>query len=863
MVSEGGLAPWLTSMVKLFRSLTLWLCASVLAVHAWAGTQAVDVATLTGRGDQLPVESAMAASRWQAPGPAWAETQVPLAWQAQRLGVRTLGFEPRATWVRSKVRNAGQQTRMAWLLVTDAYTDHVDCFVSSPGMATAVHRMGDTRPFSDRPVPSFAKYLIPLSLQPGQEAMVHCLIDNNGTKMVFFQYWEPQAFADRQRAEDVKKAWCYGALAFAVLFAMALSLMQRNALSTLMLVELLPVLFAIASREGDSFQWVWPDFPALNLPPYAVMLSGIFAVALTFHWVLPLRKVERWVINAVASLAGGACLLVMAMPNWGPQINHAAQISVVFVSAAILGVCLCHWRDGAFARLLSLSLLIQLLGLAVNGAGTLGLLNERQNLATLYASVAKAFVLGMALVVRMRQDRRERAKALQDHNAELERRLHYEAQLRHAVSHHPRYGMPNQTMLEAAIEQTSREPTSRAVSLWIIKLNRFGFLESILPPATLTDMVKAYAAELSAWLQQQDGIRMLDIEPEQRVAALDDGTLAFALQGPVNDALQQALLQFVTRRFEAEGLFVAWDPHVGFTRHGSPHDGAQLCDEARIALQWCSAHQRVVPFDAERMKREQLAYGLTLDLEGAIERGELLLHYQPKVTLLSGQTDSLEALVRWRHPDRGLIPPGAFIAEAEATGAINRLTMWAIDEAARFMGTLMQSHVRVSVNITAFDLATPHFVDKVLATLAARGCDPGRLILEVTESAALSDPDRASHILARLREQGVRIALDDFGTGYSSLGLLQSMPLDELKVDRSFVTNMLGFDRKQAVLQSMIDVGHRLGLSVTIEGVEDIDAVKWLSGHGCDVVQGFVFSRPLEGAAARQWLDDKMPRPWA
>jgi EAL domain-containing protein (putative c-di-GMP-specific phosphodiesterase class I) len=313
---------------------------------------------------------------------------------------------------------------------------------------------------------------------------------------------------------------------------------------------------------------------------------------------------------------------------------------------------------------------------------------------------------------------------------------------------------------------------------------------------------------------------------------------------------------FLTRRFQAQGLFVAWDPFIGIATLDPLRvaDACGVTDEARIALQSCSTHRRTRIFDTERMKREQLAYGLTLDLEGAIDRGELVLHYQPKVTVRSGQTDSFEALVRWQHPERGMIPPGAFIAEAEATGAINRLTMWAIGEAARFLGTLPETHVRVSVNITAFDLATPQFVNKVLDVLQAHACPPSRLILEVTESAALSDPERATQILSSLRSKGIRIALDDFGTGYSSLGILQEMPLDEMKVDRSFVTHIAEYARKQAVLQAMIEVGHRLGLTVTIEGVENESSVRWLAENGCDVLQGFVFSRPLSEEAVRQWL---------
>ena len=165
-----------------------------------------------------------------------------------------------------------------------------------------------------------------------------------------------------------------------------------------------------------------------------------------------------------------------------------------------------------------------------------------------------------------------------------------------------------------------------------------------------------------------------------------------------------------------------------------------------------------------------------------------------------------------------------------------------------------QPGVRVAVNITAFDLATPRFVDRVLEILAQHGCEPSQFVLEVTESAALSDREQALQTLSDLRQAGVHIALDDFGTGYSSLALLQSMPLDELKIDRSFVTDIARQGRKQSVLQAMIELGHSLGLQVTLEGVETADGVQWLRQRGGDVVQGHVFSPPLTAEAAKAWM---------
>jgi EAL domain-containing protein (putative c-di-GMP-specific phosphodiesterase class I) len=563
-----------------------------------------------------------------------------------------------------------------------------------------------------------------------------------------------------------------------------------------------------------------------------------------------------------AWVSAGLLILGATFPPIAPTIGAFVQFVALLYPLFLIGICARHWHEGPVPRVLFIGMAVQYVALVLNAMGVLGLLSDSFSAASLYASVVKALALAAALFYRMKLDRQERSRAQAEHTKELEQRVAYEAQLRHAVSHHPRYGMPNQAMLEELVRHRLEE-RGEPLSIWIVKLNRFGFLESILPPETLMSVVKVYADELQHWFSSPARVQtgLIAIEGPHRIAALDDSTLAFVTSAAAGDLLLSDLEAFLTRRFEWQGIFVAWDPHVGVSvmNRSQLQAGVGVSDEARIALQWSSAHQRIVRFDAVRMKREQLAYGLTLDLEGAIDRGELLLHYQPKVTLSNRRTESLEALVRWRHPERGMIPPGAFISEAEATGAINRLTMWAIAEAARFLLTLPDPLVRVSVNITAFDLATPRFVDKVLEILANEGCSPHRLILEVTESAALSDRERATQILSRLRAEGIKIALDDFGTGYSSLGILQEMPLDEMKVDRSFVTDIAGFGRKQAVLQAMIEVGHRLGLTVTIEGVEHAESVEWLADHGCDVVQGYFFSRPLDADAARRWLKPREP----
>lgn len=844
-------------MKSLLKSLLL-LISLLLLVPFQAGAAALDIAAAAGRGEWLDMSTLVSSDLPSEEGPSHPPAQT-APWQAQRHGVRTIGFEYKGVWARTALQNSSDTPVLGWVVVTEPYTDYVDCFVDMGGGESVVYRLGDHRPFDARPI-KYPGVILPVNIFPHSSVTLACLLRNNGSTAATFQYWTPENYATLERETAFSRALCYGALGFTLLVSIVLAFINGNPLSFLMVAEILPVLAATASREGDAYQMIWPDHPEFNLPPYMWILIGISTATLVFRWIIQPTRGEDRIVKALALSSALILAFALLVPVQAPKISALVQVISVIYPIALIWICARHWHEGAVARLLCGGMVVQMGALVINAVGVLGIYHGQFGVASMYACVIKALTLAAALFYRMKMDRQDRARAQAEHTMELERRLAYEAQLRDVVSHHPRYGMPNQAMLEESVRAQLGQ-AEEGLSICIVKLNRFGFLESILPPDTLTALVKIYGQELMSWFALTDPRALMTIEGTHKLAALDDSTLAFVTVGRPSDAFMSDLESFLVRRFEWQGLFVAWDPHVGVAPVTSAHldQSVGMSDEARIALQWCSAHRRVVPFDAERMKREQLAYGLTLDLEGAIDRGELLLHYQPKVTLETRRTDSLEALVRWRHPQRGMIPPGAFISEAEATGAINRLTMWAIAEAARFLLTLPDPHVRVSVNITAFDLATPRFVDKVLETLRHVGCPPCRLILEVTESAALSDRERATQILSSLREEGVKIALDDFGTGYSSLGILQEMPLDEMKVDRSFVTDIADFGRKQAVLQAMIEVGHRLGLTVTIEGVEHGSSIDWLAEHGCDVVQGYFFSRPLDADAARSWLTQPVP----
>jgi EAL domain-containing protein (putative c-di-GMP-specific phosphodiesterase class I) len=241
---------------------------------------------------------------------------------------------------------------------------------------------------------------------------------------------------------------------------------------------------------------------------------------------------------------------------------------------------------------------------------------------------------------------------------------------------------------------------------------------------------------------------------------------------------------------------------------------------------------------------------LTHDLRNAIHNEELQLYYQPQLNVRSGTINSVEALARWIHPEHGFIPPDTFIAIAEQTGLIQPLTDWvlrtAVEQCSRWLK--MGIHITVSVNLSARNLHDENLGSQVSNLLNYWSIDPGQLCLEITETSMMNDPEHARKLLEGLDNLGVRISIDDFGTGYSSLAYLKQLPVDELKVDKSFVLNMSNDESDASIVRATVGLAHDLGLEVVAEGVEDQSAQDVLQALGCEFIQGYHIARPMPAA---------------
>jgi EAL domain-containing protein (putative c-di-GMP-specific phosphodiesterase class I) len=270
-------------------------------------------------------------------------------------------------------------------------------------------------------------------------------------------------------------------------------------------------------------------------------------------------------------------------------------------------------------------------------------------------------------------------------------------------------------------------------------------------------------------------------------------------------------------------------------------------------------HAGFVLFDPTQDQHSPRRLALLGELRRAIEVEELILHYQPKVDAHSGQVLGVEALVRWQHPTHGLVPPGEFIPLAERTGLITPLTHYVLDAALHQCRDWRRAghELPVAVNVSARRLLDLDFPDEVAAAIATWEVSARLLVIEITESTIMADPTHAIQILGRLNEMGVQLSIDDFGTGYSSMAYLKTLPVHELKVDRSFVAQMTSDSRDAVIVHSTIDLGRNLGLRVVAEGVEDSLTLQHLDLLGCHAVQGYHVSRPVAPDDLISWLEQQ------
>jgi diguanylate cyclase (GGDEF)-like protein len=416
-----------------------------------------------------------------------------------------------------------------------------------------------------------------------------------------------------------------------------------------------------------------------------------------------------------------------------------------------------------------------------------------------------------------------------------------EARISHDAHHDALTGLPNRSFAERHLDELLGATPAPPLALILLEVANLGEISASLGHHVGDEVLRETARRLS----QNCGANDLTA----RLGSAHFLVLARGCTPTRATLLAEQLIGSLRAGFSL--LAVSLDLHVNAGISCAPDHGntaEALLRHVYTALEDAGeARGRIASYRPGREEDLRRRLALAGDLPGGIERDELTLVYQPKVDMFSGRVRSLEALARWTHPRLGEVSPSEFVPIAEQTGGARRLTSWALSATIRQMAAWRREgmDIDIAVNLSAPDLLDPNLGDEILETLRQHGVAATSLVLEITEGAVMKDPALAVRNMQLLRIAGVRFSLDDFGTGYSSLSQLSRLPLDELKIDRSFIVRAHEGRDDVTIIKSTIELAHSMGLKVVAEGVETQDAWNLLKRLGCDLVQGYLVSRPL------------------
>ena len=505
------------------------------------------------------------------------------------------------------------------------------------------------------------------------------------------------------------------------------------------------------------------------------------------------------------------------------------QPLVVFVAACLLALFL---RPGRKTTLTALS---QRHALAVAGLLVLPMLVRIfLPIALPVAPLVLAQGLCLAWATRIELDRRAKAIVAER-----------EAGLLHLAMHEPETELPNRRSLLSDISAQMAASEGGAIAVIAVGIDRYAAMRGAVGYSLSNRIVREVAARLAM------------ICPGAEVAHLSTSVLGLVVSRPDSHALNLEIDR--VGNLDPSYLIAdhAVDAHVklGVAYADSAHrDAERLLEHATLALDEARRLDRqVFVFEAAKLADPHLNLGLMTEMRRGLSEGQFSLHYQPKLTTFDGDIHGAEALIRWKHPVRGNIPPDSFIVVAEETGSIRDLTLWtirrALDDAVQLRST--GRNLLISVNISGRLLVDSAFCDLLRAMVDGREKD---LCLEITETAFIANTAAASAAIASFRSAGLKISIDDYGVGLSSLSYLKMIDANELKIDKSLVTSVADSRRDLMILKSTIDLAHSLGMVVVAEGVETPDVQAALAGLGCDMIQGYLISKPLPLAEFERFL---------
>jgi EAL domain-containing protein (putative c-di-GMP-specific phosphodiesterase class I)/GGDEF domain-containing protein len=791
-------------------------------------------------------------------------------WSKAQGGSASFGFSHSQFWLRLNIINTEIKTRNLVFELAYPLLDDVTFYAVKQNGVVRSLDSGDSKSYYPRDI-DHPNMLFRFQLEVGENIDVYARVQSKGSMILPVRIWEENEFFEFAAKEQKFHFFYYGCLSVIILINLAIFFTLRERLYLYYSLATAGYLVFFITSRGYGQSLFFPAFPAVNSQLFLSSMPVLALFSLLFaREFLQTRLHSRVMDMALRGMIYFECFNMVAAVVF--DYNTAVRISAVSV-IVLFFILFCAgpiaWRAkqraGVFFTIAWMPLTLGFLATAGRTSGFLP-----NNFFTEYAmqlgSGLEAFILTLALADRLYREREDKILAQVTIIHKEQQRLATQSQLSEAMMRDPITNLGNRNSFELLANNMFSEHQDERFVICVARVTRINEITRTLGLLSVEHILKAIADRMNFAISRMPGV-----VTAQNLQDSTDAT--FQLTGDTFGVLiKQSLfeknidqyhtfIQKLSLPIEMDLLSIELDPLVGcaiYPEHGL--DAEKLIRNALVAME--SSHHaanQIGYYDNALDIYNESRLTLISDLRDALKNDEPSLHYQPKLDLKNETVVGLEALIRWQHPQRGFVSPADFVPLAEQTGVIRQLTLWAIERAAKDLKWLRSAGYsgNMSVNISAKDLLSEHLTAQIKSILEKYEVDPSKIFLELTETAAMDEPEAGLIALNQLTSLGLKISIDDFGAGYSSLSYLKQLPASEIKLDRSLIMDITHSESSRLIVKASIDMAHGLGYLVVAEGVEDAETYELLKELKCDKLQGFWFCKPKSLQDIGDWLSSR------
>tara|TARA_R110001592_G_scaffold138511_5_gene357770 strand:- start:78190 stop:80835 length:2646 start_codon:yes stop_codon:yes gene_type:complete len=793
------------------------------------------------------------------------------SWAQSSVLIPNFGYTDSSYWFRLKLSTHNVSVNKI-LAIQYALLDYIELFVLENGELKQTFLTGDTFPFSQRPI-RHRDFLFPLQVEANQSLDIYIKVRTQGSLQVPIEIWEADDFIWQDQDELLIKAIYYGMLIVLVVYNLFLflSIRERSYLYYGGLV--VSVLGLMSGAYGFLYQYLYPTSPYIHelsmllAVPSVMLFAGLFA-----SYFLSLPKVAPRLNNLVIFFNILFALSVVGAFVLPYDISTRVSVFLAIPSSLVIMFAGPYaWYKGqTSARFFTYAWAFLITGIVVSASSKFGFLprNSFTEHALSWGSAIEALLLSFALADRFNRERQDKIKAQQAQLEEETQRKTAEAKLYTQATHESLDGFPNSVLFQQMLYRLLYiyPENSPQFSLLYIHLDGIQEVSKTLGHANADIVLGLFSKRLLRLDNCYEKAELIETTQQNEFyfAHIEKGLFAHVIANTeLNSAVEYAheLMLLLAEPIEYKSMKLDLGLSIGIACcpiHGKDID--TLSRHARVAIDSAdNSNGQIGVYSSDINPYTERRLVLMGELKKAIDNDTLALHYQPIISCSSGEMIGAEALLRWNHDSLGFIAPDEFIASAEQTGIMRYLTRWVFNRAFRdhAIRTRQFGASTISVNISAINLHEPDFEECIIELLGKYDIPPEELVLEMTETSVMKDPEYAISALKRLSKYAIKLAIDDFGTGYSSLTYIQQLPLYEIKIDRSFITHMDKITGDQVIVKTTLNLSKDLGYRVVAEGIESQATLNALRKMNCDFAQGFHIARPMAIDALIKWQEDR------